>query len=269
MSSYKKVHHIGDIHGCYTVLQKYLEDNGGIKDDEMYIFVGDYIDRGVENVEVVQFLISIMNRKNVLMLEGNHERWLWFWANDSVGRSKEFELITKPALEAAKVSKKDVRQLYRKFGQCAYYTYGERVFLVTHAGLSTVPENLSFVATEQMIKGVGDYNDFEKIAETFFDTTPNNYYQIHGHRNTKELPVMVNDRVFNLEGQVEYGGCLRCVQVDAEGIHCIETENEVYKTPEMREEQTVTESSVADTIIALRGSRYIIEKKFGNISSFN
>ncbi len=269
MSSYKKIHHIGDIHGCNTVLQKYLEDNGGLKDDEMYIFVGDYIDRGIENVEVVQFLISIMNRKNVLMLEGNHERWLWLWANDCTGRSKEFELITKPALDAAGIDKKDVRQLYRKFGQCAYYRYGENIYLVTHAGLSTLPENLSLVATEQMIKGVGNYDDFEKIAETFFDTTPGNCYQIHGHRNTKQMPTMVNDRVFNLEGQVEYGGCLRCVQVDESGIHCVEVENDVYKTPEMQEAQSVVESSIADTIISLRGNKYIQEKKFGNISSFN
>lgn len=269
MSSYKKIHHIGDIHGCNTVLQKYLEDNGGLKDDEMYIFVGDYIDRGIENVEVVQFLISIMNRKNVLMLEGNHERWLWLWANDCTGRSKEFELITKPALDAAGIDKKDVRQLYRKFGQCAYYRYGENIYLVTHAGLSTLPENLSLVATEQMIKGVGNYDDFEKIAETFFDTTPDNCYQIHGHRNTKQMPTMVNDRVFNLEGQVEYGGCLRCVQVDESGIHCVEVENDVYKTPEIQEAQSVVESSIADTIISLRGNKYIQEKKFGNISSFN
>ncbi|HBA48152.1 MAG TPA: calcineurin [Lachnospiraceae bacterium] len=269
MSSYKKVHHIGDIHGCNTVLQKYLADNGGLKDDEMYIFVGDYIDRGVENAEVVEFLLSIMNRKNVLMLEGNHERWLWYWANDSTGRSKEFELITKPVLDAAKISRKEVRQLYRKFGQCAYYRYGDNIYLVTHAGLSTLPENLSFVATEQMIKGVGNYDDFEKIAETFFDTTPDNCYQIHGHRNTKHVPTMVNDKVFNLEGQVEYGGCLRCVQVDETGIHCIEVENEVYRTPEMQEEQSVVNSSVADTIISLRSNKYIVEKKFGNISSFN
>ena len=269
LSSYKKIHHIGDIHGCNTVLQKYLEDNGGLKDDEMYIFVGDYIDRGIENVEVVQFLISIMNRKNVLMLEGNHERWLWLWANDCTGRSKEFELITKPALDAAGIDKKDVRQLYRKFGQCAYYRYGENIYLVTHAGLSTLPENLSLVATEQMIKGVGNYDDFEKIAETFFDTTPDNCYQIHGHRNTKQMPTMVNDRVFNLEGQVEYGGCLRCVQVDESGIHCVEVENDVYKTPEIQEAQSVVESSIADTIISLRGNKYIQEKKFGNISSFN
>lgn len=269
LSEYKKIHHIGDIHGCNTVLQKYLADNGGIKDDEFYIFTGDYIDRGLENAEVVKFLISIKDKKNVLMLEGNHERWLWLYANDCTGKSKEFELITKPALNEARISKKDIRQLYRKFGQCAYYRYGDNVYLVTHAGLSTMPNNLSYVATDQMIRGVGGYNDFEKIAETFINTTPDNLYQIHGHRNTKRVPVKVNDRVFNLEGRVEFGGELRCVQVDKDGIHTIEMQNEVFKTPEMQSEQTVTSSSVADTIISLRSNRYIQEKKFGNISSFN
>lgn len=269
LSEYKKIHHIGDIHGCNTALQKYLSDNGGLKDDEMYIFTGDYIDRGLENADVVKFLISIMNKKNVLMLEGNHERWLWLYANDCVGKSKEFELITRPQLEEAKIDKKDIRQLYRKFGQCAYYKYGDNIYLVTHAGLSTLPRNLSYVATDQMIRGVGNYNDFEKVAETFLATTPDNVYQIHGHRNTKRLPVKVNDRVFNLEGRVEFGGDLRCVQIDKDGIHTVEVENTVYKTPEMQSEQTVTSSSVADTIIALRSNRYIQEKKFGNISSFN
>lgn len=269
MSEYKRIHHIGDIHGCYTALQKYLADNGGIKDDEMYIFTGDYIDRGLENADVVKFLISIMNKKNVLMLEGNHERWLWMYANDCTGKSKEFELITKPQLENARIDKKDIRQLYRKLGQCAYYKYGDNIFLVTHAGLSTLPKNLSCVATDQMIRGVGNYNDFEKVAETFLKTTPENVYQIHGHRNTKGLPVKVNDRVFNLEGRVEFGGSLRCVQIDKDGIRTVEVENTVYKTPEMQNEQTVTSSSIADTIIALRSNKYIQEKKFGNISSFN
>ena len=269
LSECKKIHHIGDIHGCNTALQTYLSDNGGLKDDEMYIFTGDYIDRGLENADVVKFLISIMNKKNVLMLEGNHERWLWLYANDCVGKSKEFELITRPQLEEAKIDKKDIRQLYRKFGQCAYYKYGDNIYLVTHAGLSTLPKNLSYVATDQMIRGVGGYNDFEKIAETFLETTPDNVYQIHGHRNTKRLPVKVNDRVFNLEGRVEFGGDLRCVQIDKDGIHTVEVENTVYKTPEMQSEQTVTSSSVADTIISLRSNRYIQEKKFGNISSFN
>lgn len=269
LSDYKRIHNIGDIHGCNTALQKYFSDNGGIKDDEFYIFTGDYVDRGIENAEVVKFLISIKDKKNVLMLEGNHEKWLWLFANDCTGKSKEFELITKPALEEAKINKKDIRQLYRRFGQCAYYKYGNNIYLVTHAGLSTIPKNLSFVATDQMIRGVGGYNDFEKIAETFINTTPENFYQIHGHRNTKGLPVQVNDRVFNLEGRVEFGGELRCVQIDKDGIHTIEVHNNVFKTPELQREQTVTSSSVADTIISLRSNKYIQEKKFGNISSFN
>lgn len=269
LSEYKKIHHIGDVHGCYTVLKKYIDDNGGIKDDEFYIFCGDYVDRGIENADVVKYLITIKDKKNVLMLEGNHERWLWLWANDCTGKSKEFELVTKPQLEEAKIDKKDVRQLYRKFGQCAYYRYGENIYLVTHAGLSVLPDNLTFVATDQMIHGVGNYNDFEKIAETFAEKMPSNYYQIHGHRNTKQVPIRVNDRVFNLEGRVEFGGDLRCVQLDKDGMHEVEIHNEVFKTPEMREEQSVTNSSVADVIISLRANRYIQEKKFGNISSFN
>ena len=269
LSEYKKIHHIGDIHGCYSVLQYYFDFNGGLKDDEFYIFLGDYIDRGIENAEVLNFLISIKDKKNVFMLEGNHERWLWLYANDARGKSKEFELVTRPQLDAAKISKKDLRMLYRKFGQCAYYTYNGNQFIVTHAGLSTIPDNLTLVATDQMIHGVGSYNDFETIAETFVRTTPENTYQIYGHRNTKSLPIQINNRVFNLEGKVEFGGCLRCVQISNDGYKIMEMPNYVFKTPEAVQEQSVVNSSVADVIMSLRSNRYIQEKSFGNISSFN
>lgn len=267
MSEYKKIHHIGDIHGCYTALKEYFDLNGGIKDDEFYIFCGDYIDRGIENAEVIKFLLSIYKKPNVLLLEGNHERWLWCWANDKVSNSKEFELHTKAELESAGISKKDVRMLYRRLGQCAHYEYKGRMYLVTHAGLSNVSDNLTFIATNQMIRGVGNYNDFDKIADSFVANTPDNYFQIHGHRNTKGLPVQVNSRVFNLEGRVEFGGDLRCVQVLEDGMHnIVEVKNDVYKEPEVI---TSVADSVGDLIIALRSSNNIMEKKYGNISSFN
>lgn len=273
LSEYKKIHHIGDIHGCYTALMEYFETNGGFKDDEFYIFCGDFIDRGLENAEVIRFLLSIYQKPNVCLLEGNHERWLWVWANDGVSKSKEFELVTKTQLENARISKKEVRQLYRRIGQCAYYEFGGNTYIVTHAGLSAIPENITMVATSQMIKGVGNYNDFEAIAESFVKNTAQNCYQIHGHRNTKHLPVQVNDRVFNLEGQVEFGGCLRCVQALPDGTHQIfEIQNTVFQKPEDAIPITATgseEQSVGDVIIALRQNRYVQEKKYGNISSFN
>lgn len=269
LSCYKKIHHIGDLHGCNTVLQRYLSDNGGLKEDEMYIFVGDYIDRGIENAQVTEFLISIMDRKNVLMLEGNHDRELWEWAHDRISRSNEFELITKPELEEANISKKEASRLYKKLGQCAFYKYGKNIYLVTHGGLSRIPENLSFVSTRQIIEGVGTYDDTELMAETFCRVMPENFYQIHGHRNAGHMPTRVNERVYNLEGQVEYGGCLRCAQVSENGIQTFEMHNNVYRISETDNAPTIIEGSVAEMIIALRHNKYIQEKKFGNISSFN
>lgn len=271
VSEYKKVHHIGDIHGCYTALKEYFDREGGIKDDELYIFCGDFIDRGLENADVVRFLLSIYHKPNVWLLEGNHERWLWVWANDGVSSSKDFELVTKTELDDAKINKKLVRQLYRKIGQCAYYTYAGNTYIVTHAGLSNIPANITPVATSQMVKGVGNYNDVEAVSHSFVANTPANCYQIHGHRNTKRLPTQVNERVFNLEGQVEFGGHLRCVQVTPDGIHTVvEIKNNVFKEREEPAKPTSHgEQSVGDVIIALRQNKYVQEKRYGNISSFN
>ena len=56
---YKKIVFIGDIHGCYDTLKQYPDFKDGLKDDTEYIFLGDYIDRGNQNAEVLQFLDQI------------------------------------------------------------------------------------------------------------------------------------------------------------------------------------------------------------------
>lgn len=269
MSAYRRIHVIGDIHGCNTVLQEYL--GGDLKDDEFYIFLGDYIDRGLENVEVVQFLLSIYEKPNVLLLEGNHERWLWAWANGCVSKSKEFELVTATQLDAAGLDKRRVRQLYRRMGQCAYFKYGDLVYVVTHAGLSNIPVNLTTVATTQMIKGCGAYKDSEIVDNSFAGNTPDNFYQIHGHRNTKDLPVYSGTRCYNLEGKVEYGGSLRCVDLLPDGTQeAFEIKNTVFKEPEeITQSVAASMQTVGDAIMSLRQNRYVQEKKYGDISSFN
>lgn len=266
---YKRIHHIGDIHGCNTVLQEYLKD--GMHDDELYIFCGDYIDRGIENVEVIKFLFNIMDKPNVILLEGNHERWLWYWAHGGTSQSKEFENVTRRQLEAGGLDTKVARMLYRKLNQCVYYRFGEKTVLVTHAGLSLIPDNLTKVASEQMIRGVGRYGDYLDVAATFDQTMPENTYQIFGHRNTEDSPIAMSDRCFNLEGAIEQGGCLRAVVLDADGFHPVMIQNTVFR---QREEvapvgYTAEEKSVMDVVDKLRQNRYIYEKQLGNISSFN
>ena len=268
LSDYKKIVHVGDIHGCYTALMEYFKD--GFDDDTFYIFIGDIIDRGIENAEVVEWFCENINRKNVLALEGNHCRWLWIYAHGGVGHSKEFELVTKPQLDAAHIDLKKIRQFYRRLGQCAWYKYGDKHVYVSHGGIATMPDNISLMCTEQMIKGVGNYNDYEKVADTWMDTTPDDYFQIFGHRNTKNSPIRMRDRVFNLEGKVEFGGDLRIVELTEEGFNEVAIKNTVFKSPEIVEAQKeINNSSVADVVLKLRANEHITEKEFGNISSFN
>lgn len=272
LSSYERVHVIGDIHGCNTALQNYFALDGGLREQDFYIFCGDYVDRGVENAEVLRFMLSVYERKNVLFLEGNHERWLWVWANGGVSKSKEFELVTRTQLEAAGIDKKEIRKLFRRFGQCAYFRYHDKVYLVTHGGLSTLPENLTLVSTSQMIRGVGSYNDFETVENAFMQNAPENCYQIHGHRNTKHVPVDTGKRCFNLEGSVEFGGNLRAVQLMPDGSSVtVEIKNEVFRQPEEVQpaEKREKQETVGDVILSLRQNKYVQEKRFGNISSFN
>ena len=72
-SKYSKLVFIGDIHGCYDTLMQYDDFKNGLKDDTEYIFLGDFIDRGDQNTEVLNFLNSIKDYENVCLIEGNHE----------------------------------------------------------------------------------------------------------------------------------------------------------------------------------------------------
>lgn len=278
-SHFKKIHHIGDIHGCCSVLKDYIESNGNLKEEEMYIFLGDYIDRGIENAETLKFLCEIANKPNVLMLEGNHEIHLWRWACGAKSNSREFESVTKLELERRRVSKKDVRQLYRKLAQCCYYSYNGKTVLATHGGISYIPNNrnLLTVSTDQMIRGVGKYGDVLEVDNTFDlkmndGAHSNQYYQIHGHRNTSKANVQANKSCFNLEGAVEFGGELRCLQLSEGGVTTVEIPNTVCKGEIVNatEEKSVNKDfSINEWVNELRSNHYIKEKKFGNISSFN
>ena len=277
LSAYDKVHVIGDIHGCYTALMEFM-NNHDINANDFFIFLGDYLDRGLENVQTLEYLLDLWeNHKNVYFLEGNHEAHLRNWANDEDIMSPEFRNHTMPKLEQAGIDKKRVRQFCRSFGQCSYFIFHGMNVLVTHGGLSTMPKNLTFIATEQMIKGVGDYKDANTVDGAFYTSTEDGYYSVHGHRNETHEPLQVNPTTFNLNGEVEFGGDLRAVTfrhekwLDKSFIDQWEIPNSVYRIPEdvTKNNDEISNAEIHDVIEYMRASKYIGEKSFGNISSFN
>ena len=66
---------IGDIHGMYDRLQEVL-DKAGFSDSDTLYSVGDFCDRGTQNLKTLQFLVSLDNFRPVI---GNHDWWLYLW----------------------------------------------------------------------------------------------------------------------------------------------------------------------------------------------
>lgn len=279
LNGYKRIVMVGDVHGCYTALSSALDFFGGIRNDIFYIFCGDYIDRGIENAQVVQFLISIMDRPNVCLLEGNHERWLYNWSHDERSHSDVFEQKTRRELEEAGIDKKRVRQLYRRLHQCAYFTYDttdvySHQWLVTHGGLANDQDysstlGLLAIPTDQMIHGVGRYPDLDKVSFSWGVKT-HRANQVFGHRNIQEYPIDMGHYCYDLEGKVEFGGALRFLILEhGKDPAGYEIKNTVFAKQEEPEETTVQDNDVTLLVNSLRKSKDVQEKSFGKISAFN
>ena len=125
--------------------------------------------------------------------------------------------------------------------------------------------------TIDFIRGVGKYEDALAVNLAFETNMPENYYQIHGHRNIEDLPIKATERCFNLEGQIETGGHLRVVTLDENGFETHEILNEVFDT------QTTVDSNNYEVITEemmfnlMQDNHLVAEKKSKKypISAFN
>jgi predicted kinase len=271
LNQYERINVFGDIHGCYDPLKEYFETYP-YNENEMYIFCGDYIDRGKQNKKTLEFLMGLSKNHNVLFLEGNHEKWLNYYSLDETENIKSKTFLHKTMIELLDLDKKDIRAFYRKIGQIAYFNYGDTNYLISHGGISYIPDELQLIATDQFINGVGDYNvNIDNVyAENSID---NNIIQIHGHRNTYEINDC-NNKSFNLEGKVEFGGYLKVLQLfkDETPIMIKVKNNNFAPIEEVNEFKECRTNVLKDIpmIEQLRNSKDIRETKLdNNISSFN
>ncbi len=271
---YERVRIIGDIHGCYTALQQAITP---WDEKTLYIFCGDYLERGIENKEMIYEMMRLSTLPNTIMLEGNHERHIANFAfNTNLDQSKRFmKEVVAPIVKD--MTKKDVESLqrelrlfYKSLRQCYPFSFHGKKYLVSHGGLSYVP-NMTFIATTTFINGFGAYEtDIAKIYDTNYEKgLCQNFIQIHGHRGVPD-----GKYSFCLEGEVEFGGELKYIDITADTFTKKGIKNDVYDKDYMRHEyQNMTQHVIFtqnEDINILGNSKLVKVKKCSpNLYSLN
>lgn len=79
---------ISDIHGCIFTLETLLKKVENVDPEAKFVFVGDYVDRGKNSSDVLNFLINF--KSDSVFLRGNHDDIVcWLLTDTSRGNIKE------------------------------------------------------------------------------------------------------------------------------------------------------------------------------------
>ena len=278
-NNYERVWICGDIHGCYEPLKAFYDKTGGFPETDLIIFVGDYVDRGLQNKETLELLCSVRNQKNVIFLEGNH-KWevLWAQGREDEIKSAEFMHNTLPQIEA--MDKKVVREWSARWSQLFFFSFDCKLYFVTHAGMGYFPPSMLYVPSQTYIRG-GYYED--DVDRWWCEKNYGKYLiQVHGHRNfycyDMDDPLLAGSSV-NLNSAIEFGEPMRVMCISKGKTEYLKFDNPTHRTGLIKfrkaeilegKAQATPEELTQILVDNLRHAKGIIEKPLdNNISSFN
>ncbi len=222
---------MSDIHGFYDSYLEALNSIGFNKNDTLYV-IGDVLSRGSQSIPLIQ---DIMQRKNVVMIKGNHELMLLPVFNDLMYLSiAEQEEIIISELEIAELGQEDTLRALCKLSvkeqnEIINFIYSlplykevvvnEINYIMVHGGLPYFNGSLlEFYSEEDLLFGPHDfsknhYNDDKRKI-------------IIGHTPTRFIKGAVADVINYFEDSIAidcglgFGGQL--------GVLCLDTLEEFY-----------------------------------------
>jgi serine/threonine protein phosphatase 1 len=193
---------IGDIHGCLRPLQRLLEKIAPQPGDEV-IFIGDYIDRGPQSREVVEYLLDLPYR--CVFLLGNHEKMLL----DYLDGADEGLYLANGGLETIQSyggHAANIPPTHLRFFRNLRPMYETTDYLFVHAGIRPL------VSMEK--QNVGDLVWIRQEFFQFIGRFPKPI--VFGHTPFRQV-LLAPDRI-GIDTACVYGGKLTCVKLPAREI---------------------------------------------------
>lgn len=218
-----------DIHGEYSAYLDFI--NSIFTDDDILYVIGDVLDRGSNAIGLIQ---DIMQRSNVVMLKGNHEKILADTLEELCGTSLEREIRTiideslaidrigqeETLLDFAKLNKSQQRDIIDFINGLPLYEELEtdgKNYLLVHGGLpdfSDIP--VEWYEEDDLLFGPHDYD-----ITHYEDTTI-----IVGHVPTRFIHGATPDEILRRNDTIAIDcGCGFGGQL---GVLCLDTDEEFY-----------------------------------------
>ncbi len=197
---------IGDIHGCYEKLRIMIDKIDIDFNRDTLVCLGDYIDRGPNSFEVVDYLIQLKKKyRNIVLLKGNHEEMLERYLDGSDklvylangGRQTVDSYLRKRTSDDQGLIPPEHIDFFKKL----YHFYQTEDYIFVHAGVREKvpiekqgPEDLLWIR-QKFIRS--DYDFGKKI--------------IFGHTPLAEPLVQPNK--IGVDTGAVYGNKLTCVKL--------------------------------------------------------
>ncbi|MDO9580701.1 MAG: metallophosphoesterase family protein [Bacteroidales bacterium] len=181
----KRLFAIGDIHGCFDAFRSLLEQKIQIKESDQIILLGDYIDRGTQSKEVIDYIIDLKAKGfDIVPLLGNHEAMLLDAYENEELVSTWIQNGGSETLKSFNItSLKDIEPNYIEFfkGLTCYHALDEYLFV--HGGFND-----------------SDINPFA-----------DKYSMIWVCRKTYENPLLINKIIIHAHRPIPVDACKKIV----------------------------------------------------------
>lgn len=230
LDNYQKVFAFGDVHGCIEPIKEF-EKNNGFNDDELYIFLGDYIDRGIDNVEMFKFVIDNIDKKNFVFIIGNHEKSIFRHYVGQLNNNTFTKLRHKEFLNSG-IDDSLIVDTYNKMEMFFVGRFNGKKYFFNHGGLCNIPERAYTETGYVYTNGNKDFKsevDERFTANQLLRTEEMRWTQFHGHRNKSEpFTFNLDQYSYSLEFKVEFGGHLGVVEIEGDSFSFHYIKNNKY-----------------------------------------
>ncbi len=221
---YRRIFAIGDIHGRFDRLSSVFNKINFDAEKDFLILLGDYIDRGNENLHCLQWAMKMSEFKNVVVLRGNHEQMMLYYylmgnfestiwlPNGGKFTKAEIDDWCKNDPDFLKKALKFIyeRPLYHQM------KINGKDYIFVHAGLKPgVPlEN----QTEESLLWIRDefYNDYDGDAEVVCGHTPTPYLEVSSEMAERDpyMPIRLPNKITLMDtGSFLKSGKISCIDI--------------------------------------------------------